>query len=213
MKLSNNKSRFFGRTRFSNRSAFTLIELLVASSAAAVVIAGALAFVNFVRISITGVSSQMMITNSAGNAIAFMRSRIRVASSTTVDANGNTLTLGFDDNFSADSDGDGSFYNDKDHYETFAFVGTNGTGLTTSVSTRLVYTPKVGVAGNSTLIPSGVRNLPSRKIFAVSSPGVVVIRFGVVDTKVRDRYQSIDIQATGVSLNRPASKSVISIIP
>ena len=213
MKLSRNNPGSLRPGRFLNQSAFTLIEVLVASSAAAIVIAGALAFVNFVRISITGVSSQMMINNSAVNAIAFMRSRIRVASSTTVDANGNTLTLGFDDNYSVDSDGDGSFYNDKDHYETFAFSGTNGTGLTTSASNRIIYTPRVGLTANSTVVPSGVRNLPGRKIFAVSSPGVVVIRFGVVDTKVRDRYQSIDIQATGVSLNRPASQSVISIIP
>jgi prepilin-type N-terminal cleavage/methylation domain-containing protein len=199
--------------RFAKRRAFTLVEVLVASSVAGVAIVGTLLFTRFVRISITGVTSQMMVSNAAGNAMATLRSRIRVSTSTTVDATGNTLTLGFDDNNAVDSDGDGSFYNDKDHYETFVFSGTNSTNWATASSNRIIYTPRVGVARTSTLISSGVRNLPNQKIFAVPYPGVVVIRFGVVDVGARDRFQSIDVQATGLSLNRPASNTVISILP
>ena len=133
--------------------------------------------------------------------------------SVATDSTGNTLTLGFDDDFQTDSDGEGSPYNDQDHYETFKFTGTNGTSAATSSSNRLIYTPKVGVAASSVLVPFGVRNLPGYNIFTVPIPGTVVIRFGVVDSATRDRFQSVDIQATGVSLNRPASSSVVGVLP
>lgn len=198
---------------FANRSAYTLLEVLVASSAAALVIGCALVFMKFARVSVSGILSQAIVSNTSAHAIAHMRRRIQLATSTTTDAAGNTLTLGFDDNYQTDSDGDGSTYNDRDHYETFQFTGTNGTSAAAASSNCLVYTPKVGTPGSSLLVRFGVRNLPSYKIFTIPNPGTVVIRFGVVDINARDRFQSIDIQGTGVSLNRPVSSNVISILP
>lgn len=213
MKFSTDHASKAKRNRFGDRSAFTFLELLVASSCGGLVIASAMVFMNFARISVSGIAAQVKVSDTAGHAIAFLQSRIRLATSVAVDASGNTLTLGFDDDPTVDSDGDGVTYNDQDHYETFQFVGTNGTSSTTASANKLVYTPKVGVAGNSVLVRSGVRNLPSYNIFSIANSTTVLIRFGVVDTNTRDRFQSIDIQATGVPLNRPASSNVVGILP
>jgi hypothetical protein len=201
------------RRRFAEQSAFTLLELLVASSCGALVIASALVFMNFAHVSVSGIMAQSMVSDTAAHAVAYMQSRIRFATSITTDASGKTLTLGFDDDYTVDSDGDGSPYNDKDHYETVQFTGTSGTNWATASSNRLIYTPKVGVAGSSVLVPFGVRNLPGYNIFTIANTTTVLIRFGVVDSASRDRFQSIDIQATGVPLNRPASASFISVLP
>jgi Tfp pilus assembly protein PilW len=200
------------RKRFSSRSAFTYIELLVASSCGALVLASAMVFMNFARISVSGIAAQVMVSNTGAQALAIMQSRIRLATSVAVDSTGNTLTLGFDDDPTTDSSGDGVTYNDADHYETFQFVGTNGTGTTTAAGNKLIYTPKVGVATNMVLVRYGVRNLPSYNIFSIANGSTVLIRFGVIDTNVRDHFQSVDIQATGVPLNRPASTYTVPII-
>jgi prepilin-type N-terminal cleavage/methylation domain-containing protein len=213
MKFPEHRSDKSSRGRFAQRCAFTLMEVLVASSIAGTATVAALVFMNFARISVSGIMAQAKVSDSAARAIAHIQSRIRVATSITADASGNTLTLGFDDDYSTDSDGDGVTYNDHDHYETFQFIGTNGTNSITALSNRLVYTPKVGVAGRQDLLSSGVRNLPGYNIFSVPYPGTVVIRFGVVDSITRDRFQGIDIQATGLSLNRPASSSVVGVLP
>lgn len=195
------------------RIAFTLLEVLVASSCAVLIIACVFVFMNFARVAVSGIMAQTMVSNTAAHAIAFIQSRIRLATSVKTDVSGNTLTLGFDDNYNVDSNSDGLPYNDQDHYETVQFTGTNGTNSANSSSNRLIYTPKVGVSGNSILVPFGVRNLPGLNIFSLGSPNTVILRFGVVDSGTRDRFQSIDIQSTGVSLNRPASSSVIGITP
>lgn len=188
------------------------MELLVASSCASIVLATASGFLYFAGLSVSGITAEARLSDSAGHAIAYMQSRIRVATSITTDALGNTLTLGFDDNYTVDSNGDGIPWNDQDHYETFRFQGTNGTNSATASSNSLIYTPKVGAVGTA-LVPSGVRNLPGYNIFTMPYPGMVLIRFGVVDSNTRDHFQSIDIQATGVSLNRPVSGNVVGIVP
>lgn len=195
------------------RSGYTLLEVLVASSVGAVIMGIALIFLTFAQRSISGIAAQAMVSDTAAGAITRIQSRIRVATSISVDSTGNTLTLGFDDNYQTDSDGDGKTYNDQDHWETFQFSGTNGTSATATASNRLLYTSKVGTTAASVLVPFGVRNLPGYKIFTAGTPGTVVIRFGITDPTTRDRFQSVDIQATGVSLNRPASSSVIGFIP
>ena len=201
------------RLRSADRSAYTFLELLVASTCGAIVLASALVFMNFARISTSGIAAQAFVSNSAANTVAFMQNRIRYATNVAVDSTGNTLTLAFDDDYNVDSDGDGSAYNDKDHYETFQFTGTNGTNAANCAGNRIVYTPKVGVAGNTVLLSYGVRNLPTFNIFTIANSTTVLIRFGVVDANARDRFQAIDIQATGVPLNRPASSSVVGIVP
>jgi hypothetical protein len=189
------------------------MEILVASACGSLVIIGVLIFMNFARLAASGIMAQAMVSDTAARTIAHMKDRIRLATSITVDATGNILTLGFDDNYNVDSDGDGNLYNDQDHYEVFQFTGTNGTNSATASSNSLIYTPKVGVSGSKVLVSSGIRNLPGYNIFTLANPGAVIIRFGVVDTYTRDRFQSIDIQATCLSMNRPASSSTIGVIP
>jgi hypothetical protein len=202
------------RRRSADRSAFTLLELLVASTCGAVVIASGMVFMNFARISASGIAAQTMVSDSAAHTVEFMQSRIRLATSVAVDATGNTLTLGFDDDMTVDSDGDGSPYNDQDHYETFQFTGTNTTVATACAGNQITYTPKVGgPASNKILLSYGVRNLPTYNIFSIANSTTVLIRFSIVDASTRDRFQEIDIQATGVPLNRPASSNVVGIIP
>ena len=213
MKFPGNCPEKGKRRRFAARSAFTLIEVLVASSCAGIILVGMCGFLYFAGTSTSGIMAQARVSDLAGRAIADMQSRIRLATSITIDASGNTLTLGFDDDYNTDSNGDGVTYNDQDHYETFQFIGTNGTNSATTSSNCLIYTPKVGVARTKVQVPSGVRNLPGYNIFSIPYPGTVVIRFGVVDSYSRDRFQAIDIQATGVSLNRPASTTVVGVIP
>jgi hypothetical protein len=177
------------------------------------VLAGTMVFINFAHISISGIAAQAKVSDTGGHAIAFVQSRIELATNVATDPTGNTLTLGFDDNYTVDSDGDGSPSDDKDHYESFQFLGTNSTNSAACAANRLIYTPQVGVAGSSTLVSAGVRNLPGYNIVTIANTTTVLIRFGVVDPGARDRFQSIDIQATGVPLNRPASSSIVSILP
>jgi len=47
----------------------------------------------------------------------------------------------------------------------------------------------------------------------VTNGGLVLIRFGVLDSYTPDHYQSAEIQASAVPLNRPAATNVISIYP
>ena len=195
------------------RSGFTLAELVVSVGATGLIVAAAFMFVSFARVSVSMIMAQTVLGDQSGRAVAFMQSRIRLANSVSVDAAGNTLTLGFDDDPKTDSDGDTITYNDKDHYESFQFQGTNGTNSTTATANKIVYTKKVGVTAAKTIVPYGVRNLPSYNIFSVPNPNTVVIRFGMVDPNTRDRFQSIDIQATGVALNMPRTSAIVGIIP
>lgn len=201
------------RRRFARQSGFTMVELLVASTCGSLALASAVVFMNFARISLSGIAAQAKVSDNAAGALAFLQSRIRVATSVAVDAAGNKLTLGFDDDYTVDSDGDGSAYNDKDHYETFQFVGTNSTNSASCGGNSLIYTPKVGVANSWPLVRSGVRNLPSNNIFAIANTYTVLIRFGVVDPSARDRFQAVDIQATGIPLNRPVQSNFVGILP
>jgi len=202
-----------GGLQLSARSAFTLVEIMVASSIGLLVIAGAMTFLQFANISLSGTIAQTGMNQQAGNAIEFIQSRVRLATSVSNDASGNVLTMSFDDNPVVDSDGDGIPYNDKDHYEQFQFLGLNGDTNATATN-RLIYILNTASPANQqVLIPSGVRNLPGYNIFTVTNKSTVIVRFGVVDTYTFDHYHSIDIQATAVPLNRPAQTSFISILP
>jgi Tfp pilus assembly protein PilW len=191
--------------------AFTLVELMVSSSIALLIMGGVMIFLQFGGTYISGITAQSAINQQAGNAIEFIQMRARLA--TSVSASSNTLTLSFDDNPAVDSDGDGTTYNDKDHFERFQFVGVNGNTNTISTN-RLVYIPDVAAPANQrVLIPAGVHNLPGYSIFTVTNQSTVIIRFSIADGYVADHYQGIDIQATAVPLNRPIATNFVTIIP
>lgn len=194
--------------------AFTLVETMVASSIGIIVLAGGFLFLNTVIRSTAGVTSQTVLTQKGGNALEFMQSRIRYATSISNGPTGNTLTLGFDDDYNVDSNGDSITYNDQDHYEVFKFVGFNSTDYTKCGTNQLLYYTNKNSSSYRVLIPSGVRNLPGNSIFTVTNKVICVIRFGISDVYSRDGYQAIDIQGTGVSLNRPIqTNNVLSILP
>jgi Tfp pilus assembly protein PilW len=202
-----------GSNQKGNCAGLTLMEVLVATSIGMVLIGGTMMFINNASVSVSGITAQATLNYKAGQAIEFMQSRIQFATSISNDASGNALTLAFDDNYNVDSDGDGKTYNDKDHFERFQFLGVNGTNSSATASNSLIYIPRVGGTSRQVLLQSGVRNLPGFNIFTMTNGTTAVIRFGVVDPYGRDRFQSLDIQATGVSLNRRSSTNVISILP
>src|ERR1044071_2510260 len=100
---------------------------MVAMAIGLMVTAGAAAFFQFAGLSMSGATSQALLNQRAGNAIEFIQGRARFATFVSNDASGNVLSLAFDDNASVDADSDGHAYNDRDHFEQFKFVGTNGT--------------------------------------------------------------------------------------
>jgi Tfp pilus assembly protein PilW len=211
MKTRNFASPFTGH-RPRSGSAFTLVEIMIASSIGLLVTAGAVMFFQFAGTAMSGATSQSLLNQRAGNAIEFIQNRAQLATFASNDASGNTLTLAFDDDPTADSNGDGKSYNDRDHFEQFKFIGTNGS--TNSASTNmLIYIPNTATTNQQVVIPAGVHNLPGYGIFAVTNGLMIVIRFGVVDGYARDHYQSVDIQGTAVPLNRAYNASVVSILP
>jgi Tfp pilus assembly protein PilW len=197
----------------SRSFAFTMVELLVAFTIALVVIGGTMVFFSFAAVATSGVIGQTVLNAKSGNAIEFIQARIQLATMISNDVAGNSLTLGFDDSPTVDSDGDGKAFNDVNHLEEFKFIGINGTNSETASSNKLVYYRIKGQTANKVLVPTGVRNLPGFKIFTITNVTTAIIRFGLVDTYKRDHYQAVDIQGTGVSLNRPAVTNVISILP
>jgi type II secretory pathway pseudopilin PulG len=199
--------------RADRAAAFTLTEMMVASGVSGLVMAGAMLFFWFGSRGLSGVTAQALCNQQAGNAVEFVQTRARLAVCVSNDSSGNTLTLGFDDDPTRDSDGDGITYNDKNHFERFQFRGVNGSGAANSKTNSLIYIPNISNAASQILIPSGVRNLPGCNIFFVTNGATIIIRFGLADSYVWDRYQSIDIQGTALLLNRPSTTNIIGILP
>jgi len=201
-----------------NRSGVTLVELLVAVAMGVLVVAGAMAFIYYAAYAVSGVTAQTLFNQQAGNSIEFIQSRVRFATSISNDVSGNILTLGFDDNVALDTTSagfntNGIPWDDKDHFEQFKFIGVNSTNASDCASNQLVYVANTQSNSTKVLVPSGVRNLPGFKIFTMTNQVIAIIRFGIADNYKTDKYQSIDIQGTGVSLNRVRTNNVLSIIP
>lgn len=188
---------------------FTLAELMVSVGITALLIGISLTYTIFASVSMSGITAQSELNDQVGRALAVIQSRARFATSISNDASGSTITMGFDDNYNVDSDGDTLPYNDKNHFESFQFVGTS-TNIASSTNS-LVYLSTNGY--RKVLIPTGVIKLPGQNIFTVTNNGTALIRFAVVDILALDRYQSVDIQGTAVILNRRSSTNFIAIIP
>jgi hypothetical protein len=170
---------------------------------------GAMAFMSFAGKSLSGATTQTFLNNEAGNGMELILSRVRLATSITNDASRNTLTLGFDDDFATDGNGDGKPYNDVDHQELFQFQ--NGDGDDNTIADNvLVYIPNT--ATTNTLLRM-VRKLPNTPVFALTNLSTVIINLGVADTYASDFRQSVELQLIAVPRNRPATTNIVSILP
>ena len=199
--------------RFPGASpAFTLTELIVASAISLLVMSGVIVFMDLAGKSLSSATAQTFLNQEAGSAMGFILGRVRVATSITNDASGNTLTLGFDDDFTVDKDHDGKAYNDQDHFEQFQFRNGDGKDDTTA-DNSLVYIPRVGTAQTRILVPSGIRKLPNRQVFTITNRTTVLINLGLADGYSRDWNQSVDLQLAAVPRNRPTITNVVSILP
>ena len=198
--------------RLAAKTGFTLVEAMVASSILVVVVGGAVTFMSFAGLSASGITAQNIASERAGLALELIQNRTRFASSMSINPSGNALTLGIDDDYTRDSDGDGKTYNDKNHLERFMFEGVNSTNAAACSTNSLVYISNVASNSSRKLIPKGVRNLPLYNIFTVTNGVTAVIRFGIVDGNRRDYYQAVEIQGMAVSLNRNTN-NFISIKP
>ncbi len=190
------------------------MEILVALGISTLVLSGAITFMDMAGKSLSGTTSQTVINQRAANASEFVFRRVRFATlvSTTNDASGNTLRLGFDDDLTIDKDNNGKPYDDTDHYEVLQFQ--NGDGRDETIAdNRLIYKPSEDRTNFLVLIPSGVQKLPGRKIFAVTNLSAVYVNFAVADTYAHDGYQTCDIQTVFVARNRPASTNTFTILP
>ena len=151
--------------------------------------------------SLDAVTNQSDFNQKAGNATEFMISRIRLANTASNDSTGNTLTLSFDDNPDADSDGDGLTWNDKDHYERFQFIDADGVSGTLADNT-IVYRTNANAGQATTLVPQSIRKLSSLPIFSVTNTSTVLINYGLMYTNSRIQSQAIEIRTKARLRNR-----------
>jgi Tfp pilus assembly protein PilW len=213
VKLSKHRSTKAHGRRSAASTGYSLVEVLIASALGLLVLAGGYAFLFFALRAMAGVSTQTVLNQKGGNAIEFIQSRVRFATTNFASSSGNTLTLGFDNDCTRDSDGDGRPYDDRDRFEQFKFIGNNSTNIADCATNLLVYISNTNSGTQQILISGGVRNLPGYKVFFVTNNVIVLVRFGIVDPKASDHYQAIDLQASAISLNRFWNTNVINIMP
>ena len=213
MKLPDCRLAQVGGLHSRARTGFTLLEGMVSSAVLLLIVGGVMTFMSFAGVSVSGITAQNIASEQAGSAMELIQSRTRFATSISNNAAGNSLTLGFDDNYTVDSDGDGKAYNDKNHFERFSFQGVNSTNAAACSTNRLVYLPNITSTSSRVLVSKGLRNLPLYKIFTITNQTIAIIRFGIVDGNGKDYYQAIEMQGTAVSLNRPTTTNFISILP
>jgi len=192
---------------------YTIIEVMIASTLGLMVLAAGYSFLFFTLRAMSGISAQSVMNQKGANALEFIESRARLATYMATSSSGNTLTLGFDDDPTRDTDGDAKTYDDRDHYEHFKFIGTSSTNVLACATNNLIYIPNTNSTYQRVLISGGVRNLPGFKVFSTTNSVITVVRFGIADPKTSDHYQAIDLQGSAVSLNRLWNTNVITIAP
>jgi hypothetical protein len=191
------------------------MELMVAASISTVVLAMSGAFLAMSARTTAGIVQQTTINTQAGRTSQFIFDRVRFATSMTNDGAGNTLTLGFDDNPDADSDGDKTTYNDKNHYEIIQFLNGDGNDATTKDNRLITYARTNSTFGQTNvLLQSAIGKLPGRNIFVVTNQTTtVLLNYLLVDSYATDGYQSCAVSTDFVARNRPDPSAVIKILP
>lgn len=189
------------RWRPPGAAGFTIVEFVIAVGIAALVVAGFAVFTESTGRTLVSLTSQSSHNQAAGNGTEFIIARVRLANTFQVDATGNTLTLGFDDNPDVDSDGDGLKWNDRDHYEEFRFVDLDNT-LTTLTDNQILYRANTNSSESLILVPASTRKISSLPIFSTNSASTVLINFGLLTTNASPFSQAIEIRTSAVMRNR-----------
>ena len=183
-----------------NRQGFTLVEMLIASAIIVLVIGAFAVFMQATGVSLVNVTSQSTFNQEAGTAAELIVSRVRLANTASNSSSGEILTLSFDDDPEADSNGDQIPWNDIDHYEQFQFLDTDGSATTLN-DNQLVYQETIG-GSSRVLVRNGVRKLPAEPVFLVTNQATVLVNFGLLATNENARSQAIEIRTKGRLRNK-----------
>ncbi len=187
------------------KAAFTLAELVIAI---ALTVLGAVVLVVFSESTgktLISLSAQSEHNQSVANAVEFMLSRIRAANTASLDVAGTTLTLGYDDDITFDSDADGFTWNDQDHFEQFQVV-SGDPSMATLDDNKIVYISTNALTTNGVsrdLVPRSTRTLLGQPIFSLAnSNSTVLINFGLLATNSTPFSQQIEIRTKALMRNR-----------
>jgi prepilin-type N-terminal cleavage/methylation domain-containing protein len=185
----------------AGRSAFTVTELLVAVAIASVILAAVSVFFTTGMRTVQQIATQAIATRGLAETQARLGENVRAAISLTVANNGNHLTLAFDENPAADSNGDGDPYNDTNRVARFEFRNGDGRDATTT-NNSLVLIPNTTLTNEfRVLLPAGVRKLPGLPVFTLASTNRVQINLGTVDNVGNSKTQNAEMKATLVRRN------------
>ena len=188
------------RNRNARASAFTITEIVIA---VAITVLGAGAFMVFSESTgktLLSLSTQSAQNQTVGNAVEQMIARIRLANTASVDVAGNTLTLGFDDDLTLDSDGDGFNWNDQDHFEQFQFVNADS-NMATLGDNKIVYLTNTTSSTSFDVVPTSTRKLNGLPIFTLTN-STILINFGLLATNATPFSQQIEIRTKAMMRNR-----------
>ena len=181
---------------------FTLIEYVITIMLTVLAVGALMILSEGTGKALVGVTTQTSDNQSVGNGVELMISRIRMANTASNDATCSTLQLSFDDDPDVDSDGDGTTWNDKDHYELFIFK-SGDTNLATLDDNYIAYATNKNSGTTNIIIPSYVRQLSGLPVFSVSNNNTTVwINFGLLTTNATPLSQAIEIRTKAVIRNK-----------
>jgi prepilin-type N-terminal cleavage/methylation domain-containing protein len=183
-----------------SRAAFTLPEVLISIIVVGVIGAGALLYTSLSGRSLASIYAQSVLNQKAAYVSEVIARQVRLANSVSNDVSGNTLYLGFDDDLTTDTNGDGSAFNDVNRVELFQFQNGDGSD-TTLADNRLIYRPDASQGAFQVLLERGVRKLPGTNVFTVTSNRVVMINLGLLDESGGNYTQTIEIKSRVIRRN------------
>jgi prepilin-type N-terminal cleavage/methylation domain-containing protein len=200
------------RSARHRRRGFTLMEMLIATGITSVIAGGAMMFMFVGGKMMAGLAVQTAMNDQASDVTEFVVRRVRRATSVSTSSGGNILQLGFDDNYTQDSNKDGSISNDRDHYESFEFLNPDGNSSTLA-DNQLVYRARTNGPVTLVLVPNGIEPLPRQAVFAVTNRATVLFSFKLADGAAGNGLQGCDIRTVVVARNRTAATNTVTVIP
>lgn len=185
---------------------FTIVELMIATTILSFVGIVFVSLIKFSGYSMLDISQQTEFNRSASNTTFQIIQRTRYSHTFLVTDSGNILTLIFDDNAEVDTDGDGDFYNDDDHQETFQYVAsdttvTNSIGTDTTLTAESISHLSAADSTPRTLI-TNVLPIGTLAIFEEATTRQVDIHFRLYNQLANNpRTQKIEISTSAYRVN------------